>query len=312
MPKFNHNFSASRCTGMISFARLYLLSILLTFLASCATDDDRADAYGNFEATEIMVSSQASGPLIVFDVQEGQQLQKGQKVGFIDTIALDLKRRQLMAQREAVLAKNPGVAAQIAVLRQQIANLQVDQQRVKNMLSEGAATQKQLDDINGQLNVVEKQILTATSQNAGIAAELKSVDAQLAILNDQIARSYVINPEEGTVLMKYAEQSEITSAGKMLYKTGDLNNMELRAFISGSQLAEVKIGATVRVKYDTENGQMGETTGKISWIASTAEFTPKIVQTKEQRTNLVYAMKVTVQNSNGMLKIGMPGEVYLN
>ena len=204
------------------------------------------------------------------------------------------------------------MASQIAVLNQQIKNAQVDQQRIKNMLNEGAATQKQLDDINGQLNVLQKQILSVTSQNATIAAELKSMDAQIAMLQDQIARSYIINPQAGTVLMKYAELSEITSAGKNLYKIGDLKKMELRAYISGSQLAAVKIGAQVRVKYDTEGGSMGETKGQITWISSTAEFTPKIVQTKEQRTNLVYAIKVAVDNTNGQLKIGMPGEMFLN
>jgi HlyD family secretion protein len=291
-----------------------LLSLLIfpMLLVACTMENDRADAFGNFEAIEIMVASQASGPILQFNVEEGQQLASGQVVGYVDTLALDLKLQQLAAQREAVLAKNPGVASQIAVLNQQIKNVQVDQQRIKNMLSEGAATQKQLDDINGQLNVLQKQILSVTSQNATIAAELKSMDAQIAMLHDQIARSYIINPQAGTVLMKYAELSEITSAGKNLYKIGDLRKMELRAYISGSQLAAVKIGAPVRVKYDTEDGSMGETKGQVTWISSTAEFTPKIVQTKEQRTNLVYAIKVAVDNANGQLKIGMPGEMFLN
>jgi HlyD family secretion protein len=291
-----------------------LLSLLIfpMLLVACTMENDRADAFGNFEAIEIMVASQASGPILQFNVEEGQQLASGQVVGYVDTIALDLKLQQLAAQREAVLAKNPGVASQIAVLNQQIKNAQVDQQRIKNMLSEGAATQKQLDDINGQLNVLQKQILSVTSQNATIAAELKSMDAQIAMLHDQIARSYIINPQAGTVLMKYAELSEITSAGKNLYKIGDLRKMELRAYISGSQLAAVKIGAPVRVKYDTEDGSMGETKGQVTWISATAEFTPKIVQTKEQRTNLVYAIKVAVDNANGQLKIGMPGEMFLN
>jgi HlyD family secretion protein len=291
-----------------------LLSLLIfpMLLVACTMENDRADAFGNFEAIEIMVASQASGPILQFNVEEGQQLASGQVVGYVDTLALDLKLQQLAAQREAVLAKNPGVASQIAVLNQQIKNAQVDQQRIKNMLSEGAATQKQLDDINGQLNVLQKQILSVTSQNATIAAELKSMDAQIAMLHDQIARSYIINPQAGTVLMKYAELSEITSAGKNLYKIGDLRKMELRAYISGSQLAAVKIGAPVRVKYDTEDGSMGETKGQVTWISATAEFTPKIVQTKEQRTNLVYAIKVAVDNANGQLKIGMPGEMFLN
>ena len=291
---------------------LHSLLIFPMLLVACTMENDRADAFGNFEAIEIMVASQVSGPILQFNVEEGQQLASGQVVGYVDTIALDLKRQQLAAQREAVLAKNPGVASQIAVLNQQIKNAQVDQQRIKNMLNEGAATQKQLDDVNGQLNVLQKQILSVTSQNATIAAELKSMDAQIAMLLDQIARSYIINPQAGTVLMKYAELSEITSAGKNLYKIGDLKKMELRAYISGSQLAAVKIGAPVRVKYDMEGGSMGETKGQITWISSTAEFTPKIVQTKEQRTNLVYAIKVAVDNANGQLKIGMPGEMFLN
>ncbi len=294
---------------MKSLLSLFIIPILFS---ACNMENGGADAFGNFETTEIMVASQASGPILQFNVEEGQQLAGGQVVGYVDTVALDLRRMQLAAQREAVLAKNPGIASQIAVLNQQIKNAQLDQQRIKNMLREGAATQKQLDDINGQLEVLQKQILSVSSQNATIAAELKSMDAQIAILNDQIARSYIINPQTGTVLMKYAELSEITSAGKNLYKIGDLKKMELRAYISGSQLAAVTIGAPVRVKYDTEDGTMGETKGQVSWISPTAEFTPKIVQTKEQRTNLVYAIKVTVDNTNGQLKIGMPGEMYLN
>jgi HlyD family secretion protein len=197
------------------------------------------------------------------------------------------------------------------VLNQQKKNAEVDQQRIKKMFSEGAATQKQLDDVNGQLDVIEKQIRSVETQNGGISAEIKSVDAQIAQVNDQVLRSYILNPIDGTVLTKYAEQSEITSTGKNLYKIGDLSRVELRAFISGDQLSSVKIGQQVRIKYDTEGGQYGETSGTIKWIASSAEFTPKIVQTKEQRTNLVYAIKVTVNNSDGKIKIGMPGEAFL-
>ncbi|HUM46049.1 MAG TPA: HlyD family efflux transporter periplasmic adaptor subunit [Chitinophagales bacterium] len=287
------------------------LLLIATIIGSCSSDNESADAYGNFEATEIMVAAQASGPLLVFDIYEGQLLKAGQIVGYIDTTALDLKRNQLNAQREAVTSKNPGVAAQIAVLNQQMKNAKVDQQRIQNMFNEGAATQKQLDDINGQLDLIGKQIESTASQHAGIAAELKSMDAQIAQVNDQIGRSYITNPSDGTVLTKYAEQSEITAAGKSLYKLADLKKFELRAYLSGGQLAAVKIGDKVRVMFDTEGGQSGETTGFITWIAAAAEFTPKIVQTKEQRTNLVYAMKVEVDNTNGQLKIGMPGEVFL-
>ncbi len=288
-----------------------LLPALILLLSSCNNGNEAADAYGNFEATEIMVASQAAGPLIVFDVNEGSVLKAGSLVGIVDTVALDLKRKQLLAQREAIRSKNPGVAAQIAVLNQQMKNAKVEQQRIQNMYSEGAATQKQLDDVNGQLDVIARQISSVESQNAGIAAEMKAMDAQIEQVNDQLRRCYIYNPADGTVLTKYAEQTEITAPGKNLYKIGELGKMELRAYLGGSQLSSVKIGSTVRVKYDTEGGQSGETTGTITWIAAEAEFTPKIVQTKEQRTNLVYAMKVKVDNANGPIKIGMPGEVFL-
>lgn len=291
--------------------RALFLLLLAATIYSCNNGNHKADAYGNFEATEIMVASQASGPLMEFNVDEGQVLKAGQMVGYVDTIALDLKRKQLLAQRQAIASKNPGVAAQIAVLNQQMKNAKIDKDRIQNMYNEGAATQKQLDDVNGQLDVISKQIQSVASQNSGIAAELKSMDAQIDQVNDQLRRSYIVNPADGTVLTKYAEQSEITAPGKNLYKIGNLSKFELRAYLSGTQLSQVKIGDPVTVKYDTENGKEGETTGNISWIASEAEFTPKIVQTKEQRVNLVYAMKVDVDNTAGLLKIGMPGEVFL-
>ncbi|HYV91329.1 MAG TPA: HlyD family efflux transporter periplasmic adaptor subunit [Chitinophagales bacterium] len=288
---------------------LYCLPALL--LSSCKQQKDNADAYGNFEATEVMVASQVAGPIIYFNVEEGSQLKAGDVVGIIDTVPLVLKRSQLFAQREGISSKNKNIVAQIDVLTQQKNNLLRDQQRIQNLVNSGSATQKQLDDVNGQLDVINKQILSVESQNSGVAAEIKSVDAQSAQLNDQIRRSYIINPIEGIVLTKFAELSEIAAPGKSLYKIADLTKMELRAYISGDQLSSVKIGEQVTVKFDTEGGKSGNTNGTISWISSSAEFTPKIVQTKEQRTNLVYAIKVAVGNKDGKIKIGMPGEVMI-
>ena len=285
---------------------------LLAMLTSCGKKEDAADAYGNFEANETMVASQASGPLVVFNIDEGQALKAGQLVGLVDTTPLDLKRKQLIAQREAIAAKNPTITGQIAVLNQQKANVLIEQQRLQKMFEEGAATQKQIDDVNGQLEVIEKQIKSVETQNSGITAEMKSVDAQIAQVNDQISRSYIVNPIDGTVLTKYAEQTEIAAPGKNLYKVGDLGRMEIRAYLSGNQLSSVKIGQRTKVKFDTEGGQFGEREGTIVWISSSAEFTPKIVQTKEERTSLVYAIKVEVENKDGQIKIGMPGEVFLS
>ncbi|WP_456422843.1 HlyD family secretion protein [Lutibacter sp.] len=289
-----------------------ILGILLiaSTLISCNNNNDKADGYGNFEATETTISAESNGKLLQFSIEEGQTIQKGTVVGLIDTIQLALKKEQLVASKNSISSKSKNVLSQINVLKAQLKTAEISKTRIENLLKSNAGTQKQLDDINGQVNVINQQIKSVETQNAPILNEIKSINAQISQLEDQLQKSIIINPVNGTVLVKYAEPYEITSFGKPLYKIADLNTMELRVYVSETQLASIKIGQNVTVKID--NGDtMKSYKGIITWIASEAEFTPKIIQTKEERVNLVYAVKVTVKNDGG-LKIGMPAEMWIN
>lgn len=287
---------------------IFGLFLIGSILVSCK-NDEKADGYGNFEATEITVSAENSGKLIHFTVEEGQNLEKSAYVGFIDTIPLSLKRDQLLASKTIIYSKSKSVLSQINVLKAQLKTATINKNRTENLIRENAGTQKQLDDINGEINVIQKQIKSVESQNSPIIDELKSIDVQLRQVEDLIQKSYIINPINGTVLTEYAEPNEITSFGKPLYKIADLNTMQLRVYVSESQLSNIKIGQDVTVKIDDQK-DMKSYKGKISWIASVAEFTPKIIQTKEERVNLVYAVKIDVIN-DGSLKIGMPAEMWI-
>lgn len=286
-----------------------LFVIITTTLSSCGNGDNKADGYGNFEATEITVSSESSGKLKIFNVEEGQQMKKETFVGYIDTVPLSLKREQLVVSKEITSSKSKGVLSQISVLKAQLDTAKKNQSRIESLLKDNAATQKQLDDINGEINVLNQQIISIEIQNAPIINEQKNIDVQIKQVEDQIEKSKIINPIDGTVLVKYAEPNEITSFGKPLYKIADLNIMELRVYISESQLINIKIGEEVSVKIDNVK-DMKTYKGIITWIASEAEFTPKIIQTKEERVALVYAVKIDVKNDGG-LKIGMPAEMWL-
>ncbi len=284
--------------------------LLASTLISCNNGNDKADGYGNFEATETIVSSESNGKILKFTVEEGQQLKQNKIVGLVDTIPLSLKRVQLIASKEIIRSKSKGVLSQISVLNAQLTTAMISKNRIENLLKANAGTQKQLDDINGKVATLKQQINSIKTQNIAVLNELKSSNAQIAQLDDLIKKSIITNPINGTVLVKYAEPYEITSFGKPLYKIANLSSLELRVYISETQLPEIKIGQKVTVKIDT-----GSTTknydGIITWIASEAEFTPKIIQTKEERVNLVYAVKVTVKN-DGSLKIGMPAEMWIN
>lgn len=280
----------------------------LSFLLAC-NNEEKADGYGNFEATEITVSAEAQGKLQLFDVEEGQLLEKGTALGLIDTLQLHLNKQQLLAKKATIASKSGGVLTQIDVLQEELKTAKTEQQRIQNMFSENAATQQQLDRANSQVEVLQKKIKNVESQNAPIIQEGKAIDAQIDQIEDQILKSKIINPISGTVLTKYAEPGEIASFGKPLYKIADLNQMELRVYISETQLSNIEIGQKVTVKVDSGD-TMKSYPGKINWISSTAEFTPKIIQTKEERVNLVYAVKVVVEN-DGSLKIGMPGEMWI-
>jgi len=282
---------------------------LLTTLLSCNSNDDKAYGYGNFEATETTISAEANGKILFFDVEEGNVLEENAVVGVVDTIPLSLKRDQLQAAKNTIFSKSRNVLSQREVLNEQLSVAQNEQNRIENMVKAKAATTKQLDDVNGQISIIKEQIKSVETQNAPIINEVKSVEVQIQQIEDQIEKSIIKNPIKGTVLVKYAEPNEITAFGKPLYKIADLDNMELRVYISETQLANLKTGQEVEVKIDDANS-MKSYKGTVSWISDSAEFTPKIIQTKEERVNLVYAIKIRVKN-DGSLKMGMPGEMWI-
>jgi membrane fusion protein YbhG len=294
---------------MKAINKIAILLILSATFLSC-NKDIKADAYGNFEATEITVSAQAKGQLLSFKIDEGNLLKKQQTVGFIDTIPLYLKKQQLLAQNQIIYAKSKGVLSQIAVLKAQLKTAQQNLERTQKLAKTKSATQKQLDAVSGQVAVLKQQIKSIETQNIAVVNEVKNLNVQLRQVEDQIAKSFIINPVNGTVLTTYVEQSEIVTFGKPLYKIADLSTMKLRVYISESQLTNLKIGQKVTIKVDA-NKTMKSYKGIITWIASEAEFTPKIIQTKEERVNLVYAVKIDVKN-DGSLKIGMPAEMWVN
>ena len=286
------------------------LAIVAVNLFSCNSDNGKADGYGNFEATEITISAENNGKLMQFSLEEGDILQKEQFIGYIDTIQLALKREQLQVSKAVISSKSKGVLSQISVLNSRLKTANTNKTRAENLIKDNAGTQKQLDDVSGEIDVIRNQIRSVEIQNAPVVNELKSIEVQLKQIDDQIQKSKIVNPLNGTVLTKYAEPNEITAFGKPLYKIADLSTMQLRVYISETQLANIKIGQEVTVKID-DTDTMKSYKGNISWIASEAEFTPKIIQTKEERVALVYAVKVDVQN-DGSLKIGMPAELWLN
>ena len=278
-------------------------------LLSCNNNKDKADGYGNFEATEITVSAENNGKIMEFNIREGDILEKEAFLGFIDTISLALKKEQFLVSKDVIASKSRGVLSQISVLKAKLNTANINKTRIENLIKDNAGTQQQLDNITGEIDVLKQQIRSIELHNAPVVNELKSIDVQLKQIDDQINKSKIINPIKGTVLVKYAESGEISSFGKPLYKIADLSNMQLRVYISEPQLANVKLGQDVTVKIDDQK-KMKSYKAKVSWIASEAEFTPKIIQTKEERVALVYAVKVEVIN-DGSLKIGMPAEMWI-
>jgi len=285
------------------------MCITSSFL-SCNDSNQKADGYGNFEATEITISAENNGKLMQFTIDEGDIVQKDQFIGYIDTIPLTLKRQQLKVSKDVISSKSRGVLSQINVLNAKLNTANTNKTRTENLIKDNAGTQKQLDDVQGEINVLKNQIRSVEIQNAPVVNELRSIDVQLKQIDDQIQKSKIINPLSGTVLTKYAEPNEITAFGKPLYKIADLSTMQLRVYVSEPQLVSLNIGQKVTVKIDADE-TMKSYPGTVRWIASEAEFTPKIIQTKEERVALVYAVKVDVINDGG-IKIGMPAEVWIN
>jgi len=288
----------------------YLFAVLL-LLVACNTNKERSDAYGNFEAVETTISAEANGKLMSFKLEEGQTLDAGVPVGLIDTVDTQLKLLQLKAQLYAVGSRTDNLDAQIAVYDKQADNLQIDKNRIAGMFKDKAATQKQMDDVNGALDVVSKQKDAITVQFKGVKDDAAVVRRQIDQLKEQISRCHIRNPLKGTVLAKYVEQNEMVTLGKSLYKIADISTLDLKVYVTGSQLSDVRIGKEVKVLIDKTNGTIKKITGKVSWVSDQSEFTPKIIQTRDERVNLVYAVKIKVKN-DGSLKIGMPAEVNFN
>jgi HlyD family secretion protein len=285
-----------------------LLMITLIWFSSCSNTNNLSDAYGNFEAVQVTVSSESAGKIHYLNVEEGSQLDSGIIVALIDTTDLYLKKLQLLAQKKAIAVKKSNIISQIDVQQQQKANLTIEKNRVTRLISDKAATQKQLDDINGAIDLVDKQVASIQTQNAGISEEMEVIDRQIGQVNESIYKCSIRNPVKGTVLSKYAEAGEIASPGRALYKIADLSVMELKVYVSGTQLPHILQGQQVEVLIDADKKSNRKLSGVVSWISPKAEFTPKIIQTKEERVNLVYGVKIRVVN-DGSLKIAMPAEV---
>lgn len=277
-------------------------------LTGCLKKPEKADAYGNFEATEVIVSSEANGRIIKLDIDEGTNIDSGTLIALIDTTLLHLQKVEINAGMKSVMTRMISIAAQNNILNQQIDNININVTRTENMLKDNAATKKQYDDLTGQVAVLRKQIAANNTQKQSVAAELSVLNAKKATLNEQIERCSVESPLKGTVLEKYAEAGEVTGPGKPIVKIADLSVIKLKVYVSGAQLGKIKIGQQSTVRID--NGEKGYTsfTGTITNISGKAEFTPKIIQTKEERVTLVYAVTLEI-NNDGSMKSGMPGEV---
>lgn len=310
---------------MKTIVKIIPLAALL-FLIACGNKNGKFDATGTFEADEVVVSSELAGKITSFSVEEGQTIPKDSIVAVVDAANISLQKEQVEANIQALSEKTADVSPQVRLLENQLAvqqsqlnNLLHEQARVQNLLKQDAATGKQLDDITAQVDVAQKNLAVTqqqinvqrsnvATQNRGIMSEGKPLEKRIAQLDDQLKRATILNPVNGTIITKYAEQGEITAAGKALYKIADLSTMTLRAYITGTQISEVKLGQVVKVLVDDGADKYKELPGTITWIADKAEFTPKTIQTKEERANLVYAIKVKVKN-DGYLKIGMYGEI---
>ncbi len=308
--------------------KLLLSLLIIAGFSSCTNNNNQFDASGTFEASEVIVSSELSGKILSFTINEGETISANKIVGTIDAQLIELQKEQTEASINALSEKTVDVSPQVSLVQNQLAvqqsqlgNLQYEQKRVEKLISQDAATTKQLDDINAQIDMMKKQMLVTkqqinvqlsnfNTQNRSILSENKPLKKRVEQFNDQLKRANISNPITGTVLTKYAEAGEITTAGKALYKIADLSELKLRAYVTGIQLPNIKLGQQVKVMIDEGAKRYKEYNGIITWISDKAEFTPKTIQTKEERANLVYAIKVKVKN-DGYLKIGMYGEVKL-
>lgn len=296
-----------KATGNILTAMTVLLA-----LTACGNNEKEFDATGTFEATETTVSAEQSGTLMRFVVDEGDEVAPDKEVGLIDTTQLWLKIRQLEATKEAYQSQMPDLEKQMAATRQQLAKARQDEQRYRELVADGAAPSKMLDDAANQVQVLQRQLdalQSSLSNNANtLSKQMNATDAQVSQLRDQLGKCRIASPVAGTILEKYAEQGEFVTTGKPLFKVADMRQMYLRAYVTSAQLQNVKLGQKVKVMADFGNSQRREYEGTVSWISSRSEFTPKTILTDDERADLVYAMKVAIKN-DGYVKTGMYGEV---
>ncbi len=286
--------------------------IVLLLTTSCGKMKDDADASGTFEATEVIVSAEGAGKILTFSVEEGQLLTAGEIVGAIDSTQLFLRKQQILSSNKSLQSRRPDVNKQIAAVEQQIVTAKTERKRIENLLKANAATQKQFDDVNALIVLLEKQLdaqkTVLETANQGITEDSQGIKIQEAQIADQLHKCKIISPIAGTVLVKYSEMGEVAAPGKALFKIADTNNMILRAYVTADQLTQLKIGQRVKVTSDFGKDKNKEYMGTLSWISSKAEFTPKTIQTRDERANLVYAVKIDIKN-DGFIKIGMYGDV---
>ena len=292
---------------------LPLPAIAALLLAGACKSEQTFDASGTFEAEETVISSQAQGVILRLDVEEGDVLDSGAEVGCVDTTDLSLTRQQLLARIEALTARKPETAVQLAALQEQLTTAEHERDRLAHLVAGDAATPKQLDDATAQVAVLQRQIAaqrsTLRTSTDGLDKEARALAVQVEQTDDRLRRCHIVNPVRGTVLTKYARANEVTAPGQPLYRIADLSHMTLRVYISGQQLPQVRLGRRVSVYTDSGKGDMHRAEGTVTWISDRAEFTPKTIQTRDERADLVYAVKVRVPNSDGRYKMGMYGEI---
>ena len=297
---------------MKRMVKIGVWGVALLLVSACGNRLPDYDATGTFEATEVIVSAEASGKILQLKVEEGTRLKVGEEVGLVDTVQLYLKKLQLEASMKSVESQRPDLAKQIAATKQQIATAQREKRRVESLLAAGAANQKQLDDWEAQVALLERQLVAQESSlrnsTNSLTEQGNSVAIQIAQVDDQLNKCHILSPIDGTVLAKYAEAGELATVGKPLFKVGELDRMYLRAYITSEQLSSVKLGDEVRVYADYGNSERKEYSGVLTWISDRSEFAPKTILTQNERANLVYAVKIAVKNG-GLLKIGMYGGI---
>jgi HlyD family secretion protein len=287
-----------------------LLFSLLLLTVACNRDEE-PDAYGTFEANEVTVSAQTTGQLLTFTPVEGAQIARGAIIAIVDTAQLSLERQQVIAQRQATGSRGNEVSRQIGVLEVQRTIARRTYERTRRLFEEKAATAQQLDQAERDYRVLEAQIEAARAQQQSVAREVTSGEARVAQIEERLGRSRIVNPESGTVLATFTRAGEVVQPGQPLYRIANLDTLTLRAYVSESQLHSLRLGGTVQVHVDAGDGETVNLPGTISWISAKAEFTPTPVQTRDERADLVYAIKIRVPNSRGLVKIGMPGDVTL-